>query len=601
MSLFNELKRRNVLRVAVAYLAASWLLIQILETLFPIFGADETSIRFVVIALAIGFIPALILSWVFEFTAGGIQRDEDVQRGADGSSSGNKILDRAIMITLTVALAYFAADKFILDPGRDAERERVIAERTRTETLVSSYGDQSIAVLPFVNMSSDPEQEYFSDGIAEEILNLLSRITDLRVISRSSSFVFKGQDVEIPVIASRLNVAHILEGSVRKSGNRVRVTVQLIDARTDTHLWSDTFDRDLDDIFAIQDEISAKVVAQLKITILGNLPSSVVVDTTAYGLYLRARHINHSGLFDQIPLAVELLTEALELQPDYVPAMSELARIQLSSRYDFGFASQQERRQSVRALVDRISQVAPGAKEELAWRAWIAATWDSDPQTAAQFMELGLLRYPNDLDILRSVSWFLADLGRIDDALALSEYVALRDPECISCLVNLSTIHRQAGQYESAEKILRDAIEWSPDRYHIYWALGSVLLMAGKPDEALATFERDKSAGPLGRIMALHDLGRLAEFEIEFATLRSEEQVDYEGIARIYAWTGDNDKALEWLDKLAEQNGQRTLDRLGVGFYDKLKLDPRFEQLMLRHGIDTTPYDDIRFEFTPPE
>ena len=601
MSLLDELKRRNVLRVAVAYLAGSWLLIQILETLFPIFGAAETSIRFVVIALAIGFIPVVILSWVFEFTPTGFQLDKDARQSSDHKLRNHKTLDRIIIGILMLALVYFAVDKFIVDPGRDAAREQAVAERTRTEALVSSFGDRSIAVLPFINMSSDPDQEYFSDGITEEVLNLLAQVSDLRVISRSSSFAFKGQKIEIPDIASRLKVAHILEGSVRKSGNRVRITAQLIDGRSDTHIWSSTFDRDLGDIFAIQDEISAKVVEQLKVTLLGNAPTSEKIDSTAYGLFLRARHINHTGQGDKL-LAEQLLTESLQLEPDYLPAISELARVYLDHSYDFDFESEEDRRRSVRDLVDRIAQVAPGAREELGWRAWIALSWDSDPQAAARFMERALRRNPRDLDILRSVAWFLSDLGREDEAIAVAKYVAIRDPACISCLINLSVIHRTAGQFDDAEKILQEAIEWAPDRPGIYWALGSVLLMAGKPDEAFDAFTQMKHhSSQLGRILALHDLGRLEEFESEFATFRLANQDNYEGIARIYAWTGDNDQAFEWLEKHADETGPNMLAQLGAGFYDKLKADSRWQAMLVKHGVDQTLYDDVNFDFTLSE
>ena len=335
MSLFSELKRRNVLRVGIAYLAGSWLLIQILETLFPIYGRDEASIQIVVTILAIGFIPALIISWVFELTPEGLKKDADVDRDVTVS----KKFDRVVVTVLVLALAFFAYDKFVLDPARDAEIIETETERARTEALFESYGDKSIVVLPFANMSADPEQEYFSDGITEELLNLLAKIRELRVISRTSAFYFKGKDVEISTIAERLRVDHVLEGSVRKAGNRVRVTVQLIDARTDTHLWSETYDREFDDVFAIQDEISAHVVDQLKITMLGDLPQVEQIDPEAYSRYLQARHMVHSGQLDTLQLAEQLLNEVLEVDPDYVPALDTLILV---------YASRQGRQISIR-------------------------------------------------------------------------------------------------------------------------------------------------------------------------------------------------------------------------------------------------------------
>ena len=296
MSLFSELKRRNVLRVAVAYLAVAWLLIQIVETLFPVFGLSDALIRLVVILLAIGFPLTLIFSWLYELTPEGLKLERDVDRSRSVAHHTGKKLDRAIIVVLALSLGYFALDKFVLDPARDAIREESVAQQARSEALVESYGDKSIAVLPFVNMSSDAEQEYFSDGISEELLNLLAKIPELRVISRSSSFSYKGKEVSIPIVAEQLNVAHILEGSVRKTGNRVRITAQLIEARSDTHLWSETYDRTLDDIFATQDEIAAEVVEQLKVTLLSNdAPKVRQTDPAAYALFLQARHIRLQG------------------------------------------------------------------------------------------------------------------------------------------------------------------------------------------------------------------------------------------------------------------------------------------------------------------
>jgi TolB-like protein len=307
MSLFEELKRRNVFRVGAAYVVVGWLIIQVVETIFPIYGIAESWIRLVITVLAIGLIPLLIFAWAFELTPEGLKKESDVDRTQSIAPHTGKKLDRTIMVVLALALVYFAVDKFVLNPQREAAVQEQVAvqveeaiQQGRTEALVESYGDKSIAVLAFQDMSQDKDQEYLSDGIAEELLNLLAKIPDLRVISRSSAFSFKGQNLELTEIAERLNVAHILEGSVRKAGNKVRITAQLIEARSDTHLWSETYDRELDDIFAIQDEISATVVAQLKITLLGEAPKTVEINSEAYALFLQARHLGQQFTVDTI-------------------------------------------------------------------------------------------------------------------------------------------------------------------------------------------------------------------------------------------------------------------------------------------------------------
>ena len=328
MYFLNELKRRNVLRVGAAYIVSSWLLIQVAETIFPLFGYGDTPARLVVIGLAIAFIPSLIFAWVFEITPEGLKRDADVVREHSISQTTSKKLDRIILVVLALALGYFAFDKFVLDPARDAELVEETTQKVRTDLLVESYGDKSIAVLPFVNMSDNQGNEYFSDGISEELLNLLSRIPEIRVISRSSAFSFKGKEVDIPTIATQLNVAYILEGSVRKAGSQVRITAQLIEASSDTHLWSETYDRELENIFVVQDEISAAIVEALKEHLGLQVEMAPMVNATtsteAHDAYLRGRHLLvQRGT--RVAGAVREFKKAIALDPDYALAHAELA------------------------------------------------------------------------------------------------------------------------------------------------------------------------------------------------------------------------------------------------------------------------------------
>lgn len=290
MSLFKELNRRSVTRVGLAYLAGSWLLIQIVETLSTVFALPADSMRIVVIVLAIGLVPVLVLSWTFELTPSGLVPDDLASTDSPDNKSLRSNIDRSIIVLLSLAIIYFSVDKFILDPARDLGEIAAATEQARTEAILQTSLDKSIAVLPFADMSEERDQSYFSDGISEELLNVLANIPELRVISRTSSFSFRGDSLHIPTIAEKLNVAHILEGSVRKFGDRIIITAQLIDARADRHIWSQTYERTLDDVFAIQDEISAMVVEKLKITLLG--PQDIVFTTNpeTYALYFQARH-----------------------------------------------------------------------------------------------------------------------------------------------------------------------------------------------------------------------------------------------------------------------------------------------------------------------
>ena len=330
MSFSDELKRRSVLRVGAAYAVVAWLIIQVAETIFPLFGFDETPARIVVVVLAIGFVPAVVLAWAFEWTPEGLRREPGFDPTRPAPAAPAKRLDRLIMVALALALGWLAFDRFVVVPMQSETLIREAREDARTEAVVSSYGDKSIAVLPFDDMSPDGDQEYLSDGIAEELLNVLATVKDLRVISRTSSFAFKGQMLGAPEIAKRLKVAHVLEGSVRKSGRMVRITAQLIDARSDTHLWSRTWDRELADVFALQDEIAGAVAQSLSSVLLDSSSPTPADPLTpseldAYELVLRGRYLMHQQTGETYARAVPLFEQAIALAPDMAVAHGALA------------------------------------------------------------------------------------------------------------------------------------------------------------------------------------------------------------------------------------------------------------------------------------
>jgi adenylate cyclase len=599
-SFIEELARRNVFRVAIAYLAGAWLLIQIADTVLPKFGFTDTAVTNVIVVVAIGFLPAVVLAWVFRWTPEGIRRD--VEGGSPAAHPAGKAFDRIIVTMLALAVGYFAIDKFVIAPSRDAEKIQAAREEGRAESIVDSYGDRSIAVLPFVNMSADSDQEYFSDGITEELLNLLAKIPELRVISRSTAFTFKGKEIVISEVAKKLNVAHILEGSVRRSGNKVRITAQLIDARTDTHLWSETYDRELDDIFAIQDEIATKVVEDLKLKLLGSVPKSEQIDPRAYELFLRGRHLLHKGDAgaDEVE-AASLLEKAVELQPDWVAANAELLRAYV--RLHESLPDQGEHFEHLAwAQLDQLFKIDKVGDHAYGWRGLLTWQWRNDLQLAAGYIERASALNPNGLDLLRGISAFLGDLQRYDEAIAISEYVVARDPGCSTCINQLAYCLRATGRHREAAARLEAILEWQPPNNAILWPLGVAWLGAGEPQKALDTFDRlDRPPGSalheLGRVLALHDLGRVADFENAFAELREDKETSPESIARIYAWTGDNDQAFIWLDRMVEREGPESVAWVKTDLYGKLKPDPRWQAFLEKYG--QTDEDMSRIVFNP--
>jgi TolB-like protein len=315
-SVWGELKRRNVVKVAIAYAIVSWLVLQLANILVPILTLPEWAERLVFLILLLGFPLALLFSWAFELTPEGIKKEKHVARSESVTDATGRKLNSTIIGVLVVALVFFAVDKFVLSTDSTSPAE-VSSE------ISAATGHNSIAVLPFVNMSSDPEQEYFSDGLSEEILNLLAKVPDLKVIGRTSSFAFKGKNEDLRIIGDKLDVSTVLEGSVRKSGDRVRITAQLIEVSNGAHLWSETYDRTLDDIFAVQDSVAAEILEALQIHV-GEAPTRgrPTENSDAYSLFLKAKTEMNAW---QASRAEDLLLQAVRYDPAFAEAWEMLA------------------------------------------------------------------------------------------------------------------------------------------------------------------------------------------------------------------------------------------------------------------------------------
>jgi TolB-like protein len=312
VSLFNELKRRNVFRVGIAYGVTAWLLIQISDTVLPRIGLPESAVTLVIVLLLIGFVPALIFAWAFEMTPEGLKRERDVDRSQSITRQTGRKLDRVIIGIMAVVIAFLLLDRFVLQENEETGSGTfsIAAEyvpEPSTDPVANAPADASVAVLPFVNMSGDANNEYFSDGLTETLLHMLAQLPELRVAARTSSFAFKGQNRSIGEIAATLKVANILEGSVQRAGDRVRVTAQLIRADDGYHVWSQSYDRTLDDIFVIQDEIANDVARALGTSLLGanDQPMHGVTtqDTQAYEHLLLRQPGGSRRSFQECPRA----------------------------------------------------------------------------------------------------------------------------------------------------------------------------------------------------------------------------------------------------------------------------------------------------------
>jgi TolB-like protein/Flp pilus assembly protein TadD len=600
MKLLHELKRRNVFRVGTAYVVVAWLVIQVVETIFPAFGFGIHAVRVVTIGFVIGLIPALVFAWVFELTPEGLKKERDVDRSSSITARTGKALDRFIMVSLALALAYFAFDKFVLSGAREASIAEAARQQGRSESLVESYGDQSIAVLPFVNMSDDPGNEYFSDGISEELLNLLAAIPELRVISRSSAFAFKGEKIDIPEVARKLNVAHILEGSVRKSGNQVRITAQLIDGRSDTHLWSETFDRDLDNIFAIQDEIAETVVSRLKVELLGEAPRIRETDLEAYSLFLKARYLRRQNSTDSLAESEQLLRQTLEIDPTYVPAMDDLITVYINQAHT-GDKPYAEGYELARALTLEGQQIEPDSGRMYAQMAWIKTFYDNDLQAAADMFTRALAQLPTDVALMGDTSTFLMTLGRLDEAIAMGKYAVARDPIHPVAQVNLGFMLTNAGRLDEAITTYQSALQLSPEYNGGQFHLAIALMLNGAPEAALGvlTEEPVECYRWLGFALAHHSLGNPAESDRNLSNMLDQQAENLSlYIAQVHAFRDEADRAFEWIDK-AVASGHPDLAEIHINIlFKNLYDDPRWHALLERLG--KAPEQLSTIDFTAP-
>ena len=605
VAIFEELKRRNVIRVGAAYVVMSWLVIQIAETIFPLFGFGDMPARVVVILAAIGFFPVLIFAWAYELTPEGIKLESEVERDKSITGHTGKRLDMITILTAVAAVGLFAYSQLLGKPaaGPAPALEATLAAPTAEGTVAASaeqarFLDRSIAVLPFVNMSSDPEQEYFSDGISEEVLNLLAQIPEMKVISRSSAFSFKDKDLELTEIAERLNVAHILEGSVRKGGDKVRITAQLIDMRTDTHLWSETWDRSLEDVFAVQDEIARDVARQLKIQILDGGPTSHVVNAEAYTLYLQAMRLIDLSSLQSLLDAQTQLERALELQPDYVEALLALSDAEFSLSIADTETPVKDRLERLESYVARAEQIDPEHPKVIAAKASMALN-NGDWAEAARYVEKSMRVAPTDVETLRSAAALASALGRIEESIVLSRHLLDIDPVSSQGYYRMAYRYNYAQDFEKGIPLLRKALLLSPDAASARYQLGENFLFLGRFDEALDQFllEEDPEYNVKGQALVAFARGDIENYERLLTELIEGWGKKWPSeVAHVLAYAGDKDGAFEWLDKAVAINEDGLFDQFQRPLLNNLRDDPRWLEFREKSKTSQSHLDSIAFE-----
>jgi len=458
MSLFTELKRRNVFKGSVLYLVTSWVILQVAELLLDALGLSEQWLRLILVLLVLGFPLLLVFSWVYEITPEGIKREKDIAPGESTNILTGMRINLMILVLMAIAVGLQVMDHLNTTTSTQGQSAAVTA--TAQPDFQSSSPDihfnptdetPTIAVLPFANMSDEPKQEYFADGVAEEILNSLSRISHLQVRGRTSSFYFKGRNEDLKTIAAQLNVDHILEGSVRKFKDRVRITVQLIDVSTDTHLWSKTYDRVLDDIFTIQDDIAASVSSTLQISLgvgeLGSEPG-MTRNVRAYDLLLEARKQFGYGDRSHYLRANELLEQAVEIDPEFALGWAVLANA-YSTTGRFIIPDQAALyQQRADAALSRAEQLAPDLWSVLLFHAETLQAQYRWQQAEEIIQRLTTTRSLFPID--NAAGFFEADVGHIRAALVSFEKAASAEPLNQSPVVLTGGMYAILGDYVAA-------------------------------------------------------------------------------------------------------------------------------------------------------
>ncbi|HJT97041.1 MAG TPA: hypothetical protein VJ696_01900 [Rhodanobacteraceae bacterium] len=580
-SFISEIRRRNIFRAAAFYAASAWLVVQVASQLFPLFHLPEWALRWIVVALVIGFPCALAFAWFYEWTPQGLMRESEVDRVQSIARETGRRLDRWIIATLASAVVLLLADRFVLH--KDA----------------GPGGDKSIAVLPFVNTSGDAGNEYFSDGLSEELISSLSRLGDLKVIGRTSSFQFKGKTEDSAEIGQKLGVVYLLEGSVRKSDDRVRIAAQLVKSADGTNVWSESYDRKLNDVFAVQADIARVVAEQLQVALLGKSANAAELPPAAphrdpsfeaYTAYLqgRAALLRHTGA--DMRKAIEYFEEAVRLDPEYARAYAALANAQ------------------VQLFTIFVSEPTEGVELVAKARANTARALALDPNLGAAYEAQGFIRQivdfqladadsdyrraaelsPQDAATWLNLTVVNASLGRLDEAVEYGRRSITLDPLNSSYYVYFARTLVALGRYDETADLLRKAITFQPQAAQTHTELATVEILRG--NSAAAVAEARQETDPFWQQYAL----ALAEFangdraaaDAALAALRSGyADTGAFQIAQVYASRNEPDDMFQWLGHALETRDPGVPTLLYAAFLGPYRADPRFAALCRKLNV----------------
>jgi len=599
---FAELKRRNVLRAAGLYLVGAWLLTQVASTVLPMFGAPDWLPRSIVVLLVIGFVPALIFSWVFELTPQGLKRDEDVPAGQSIGPQTGRRMNRMIIAVLVLALGYFAVDKFVLNPRREKS-----APRTPSSESNAAPNEKSVAVLAFANLSDDKGSEYFSDGISEELLTVLQKIPGLHVAARTSAFSFKGKNATAQEIGQKLGVAHLVEGSVRKAGDVVRIAARLTQTNTGEQQWSENYTRNLKDVFAVQTELAQTIVGQLsgqltngtsdpaaKAAIQAEVQAAEKGGTKnveAHESYLQGRFYENRHSEKSAREALAAYQHAVELDPRFARAWAGVAR---THTWIAGFVTEGGQKAfdahlaSARDAVAQALTIEPELPDALYARAWLETNFDFNWSAATQTVSKVMALAPADPNVLIAAANLETSRGNTDRAIEIYRKAVELDPVNAQSRSFLAFGLANTRRFAEAQAEYARVTELNSSAPWAHAGLGLSYLLQNKFEEAATEAQAD--AGEWARLLIV-SCARWAQKRVPESDAALNELIKNEAetaafqIAEAYGYRGDKDKAFEWLARARRQRDPGLGNLLKDPLLENLRNDPRWDTFLHEMGL----------------
>jgi TolB-like protein/Tfp pilus assembly protein PilF len=599
---FAELKRRNVYKVAVAYLVASWLLIQIATQVFPFFEIPNWAIRLVVLLLILGFPAALIFSWAFEITPEGIKRESEIGPGKSiTGKTGRKL------VGLTVVLAVVAASLFVFQLVRPKTVPEKLAATQPGREAKPSISPRSVAVMAFDNLSDDKGSEYFSDGISEELLTVLQKIPGLHVAARTSAFSFKGKHATAQEIGEKLGVAHLVEGSVRKAGDLVRIAARLTEANTGEEQWSENYTRNLKDVFAVQTELAQTIVEQLRGQLTGGAanPTSKAdiqaevraaakggtENAEAHEAYLQGRFFLNRHSEKETDQARAAFERAVRLDPKFALAWAGLAQTHV---WDCNYGSEGGQKgfhahlAAAREAVEKALALEPDLLEALSARGMIETNFDYNWKAAAETLSKALALAPQDPALLMEAGNLAQARGEMTHAIEYFRRAVASDPVNAQALTFLATGLSAVGRQEEARTEYARVVELNPSAPNSHAGVGLTYLLEGKFEEAAVAAQKDAADYARLLILACARWGQKRGPESDAALAELISKVSETGayqIAEVYAYRNEKDKAFEWLERARRQRDAGLPGLRADTLLPNLHNDPRWDAFLRAMGL----------------